>query len=429
MPFSLPLMRSHLIEPLNADVYGVSDESRESTSKSTTSHEAGAAFTVEDMRQAFGRHFRAGILLSHDHMLNVGAYAWPEIAASRAMNLKMFPYLYKIWWCGQLIHRTSRSLNIRYDFVVRTRPDLLILAEWSLEQLPTAAPAQPAALGSRNGATCRADRVTSDVEGEDEADRFELRVGKTCVRLGERSVVVHANTYFCANDYLAAGSLAAMTVTMDLARFVTPTAHWLSPYNGYDDWFKRSTGSEVFHSLLWWRTGTRVHRYPLFVELARDAIKLCNLSMANSKHEMERCSRVNGYAVHQLGCRTKPYPDGAFKVNSWHLQTWDCLDACLKGDHAHWTGSNPPYDVWPSVLREPPGAPHSYCADVEDLEIPNPLRACRDRLDQNISYPSIRARTARRFDKTWHGDPQIHLRVKTGYGVARIFAASDNARA
>ena len=197
----------------------------------------------EQMRELFGaEHFRAGELLSEEHMVNVSSHTWPEIAHAQAVldeksrRMKSpgsipFAYVYKIWRCGQLIHRSG----VAYDVVIRMRPDL-----WPIRPFKLARAAD---------------------------GRFELQVGGRCVRFGSREVVVHALTNYCANDWLAIGTLDTMTVTMDLARFWTPASAFLSTDAALQQIFR--IGVEPVLNFLWWRTGTKVLRRPLFVEIAR----------------------------------------------------------------------------------------------------------------------------------------------------------------
>ena len=137
---------------------------------------------------------------------------------------KAFPYVFKIWRCGQLVARS----RVRYDAIVRLRPDLI--------------PQVPFHLSRWGG------------------DGFELRVGPVCTQFGARAVVVHAFTNYCANDWLAVGGAAAMTLTMDLARFWTPASRWLSADAVLDETL--SSGVEIAHNNLW-RTHPNPHRSPL----------------------------------------------------------------------------------------------------------------------------------------------------------------------
>lgn len=238
----------NVVEALNADVYAVSD----TVLRTTGTHGRGdPSFNVERMRAIFGRRFRAGEQLSVEQMANVSGLAWPEIVGAQAelgQLSKAFPYVFKIWRCGQLVARS----RVRYDAIVRLRPDLIPQVPFHL---------------SRWG-----------------RDGFELRVGPVCTHFGARTVVVHAFTNYCANDWLAIGGGAAMTLTMDLARFWTPASRWLSPDAALDETL--SSGVEIAHNNLWRRTGTRVMRVPLFIEMAR---RRC---------VRPRCVRMPVWAVH-----------------------------------------------------------------------------------------------------------------------------------
>ena len=238
----------NVVEALNADVYAVSD----TVVRTPGTHGRGdPSFTIERMRAVFGRRFRAGEQLSVEQMANVSGLAWPEIVDAQAdlgRLSKAFPYVFKIWRCGQLVARS----RVRYDAIVRLRPDLI--------------PQVPFHLSRWGG------------------DGFELRVGPVCTQFGPRAVVVHAFTNYCANDWLALGSATAMTLTMDLARFWTPASRWLSADAVLDETL--SSGVEIAHNNLWRRTGTQVLRVPLFVEMAR---RRC---------VRPRCVRMPVWAVH-----------------------------------------------------------------------------------------------------------------------------------
>ena len=211
----------NVVEALNADVFAVSD----TVVRTPGTHGRGdPSFTVERMRAVFGRRFRAGEQLSTEQMANVSGLAWAEIAGAQAELgglSKAFPYIFKIWRCGQLVARN----RVRYDAIVRLRPDLV-------PQLPFRL--------SRWG-----------------SDGLELSVGPVCTRLGARAVAVHAFTNFCANDWLAVGSGAAMTLTIDLARFWTPASRWLSPDPVLDQtqpqplWREAAFGGATAHCPRW----------------------------------------------------------------------------------------------------------------------------------------------------------------------------------
>ena len=232
-PASWSHILHNIIEPLGiVDIYAVSD-----TTRNGAHGISDTKFTVERMQEIFGARFKNGEQLTAEHMANVSGHTWPTITSVQAAlprHSSVFAYLYKIWRCGQLIQES----HISYDVVIRLRPDL-----W---------PTQP----------LRIQRVTGGDEGE-----YELQVGGRCVRFGTRSVVIHAYTNYCANDWLAIGGLKAMIVTMDLLRFWTPASGFLSPDEALDKTFSRSV--EMAHNWLWWRTGTTVHRHPLFLELSR----------------------------------------------------------------------------------------------------------------------------------------------------------------
>lgn len=438
---TMPLIREHLVEPLDGDVYGVSDEELDVRTKADHSlhGESSEHMSPADMRQLFGRRFVAGISITHEMRTNVSLYAYPDMADAQKAPLRMFPYLYKIWWCGRLIREVERKRSRRYDVLVRLRPDLVILGRWSLLRAP-AAPEAAATVAAAPPSTLPM-AACSDEQGpngqpSEEKDLFELHVradvrradvannvGSTCVRFGARAVVIHASTYFCGNDYLAIGERDAMLVTMDLARFVTPRTRWLSPSPHYDAWFRHSGGTEIFHSLLWWRTGTAVHRFPLFIEIARRCV---GERLENGK-QLTDCTlgSHSSFAVHQRGCRASSYPKGSLFVNPKATNSFDCKGRCLTHPTNHWSGYNPLYDIWPPSSKRCIAQSYPYCKDVDDLRARDALATpCRDRLDPGVyNQTAFHMTDATRFHSgtrlsgvAWHGDAQLTLRVMQGYG-------------
>ena len=105
-PASWQRIQKFIVEPLgDVDIYAISD-----TSRAGKHGRADPGWTVPRMRQTFGKRFRAGERLSAAHLANVSGEAWPEIVATQAAlapGSTVFAYLYKIWRCGQLIHRSG----------------------------------------------------------------------------------------------------------------------------------------------------------------------------------------------------------------------------------------------------------------------------------------------------------------------------------
>ena len=124
------------------------------------------------------------------------------------LSRNMWLYFFKIWRCGQLVHRAVSRSGRAYDVVVRLRPDLVPVEPFGIRRTPPPPSSTPRP-GSRS---------------------FRLTVGQTCVDFEERSVVINAGTDLlqCGTDWFAIGSARAMTVTMDLARLVTKRSAWLS---------------------------------------------------------------------------------------------------------------------------------------------------------------------------------------------------------
>ena len=120
-------LRPNLVDSLDADVYAVSDDAGRGAVPGV--HEgADAAFTVARMREAFGARFRAGEHWAHARLQNLSAWAWPEIGAAQASRPahKAFPYLFKVWRCGQLVARMKmlqEDVAARCEAVERSARD------------------------------------------------------------------------------------------------------------------------------------------------------------------------------------------------------------------------------------------------------------------------------------------------------------------
>ena len=361
------------------------------------------------MRELFGAdRFRAGELLSEEHMLNVSSHTWPEIAQaqveldreSRLTHHKPIPfaYVYKIWRCGQLIHRSG----VAYEVVIRMRPDL-----WPIRPFKLARAAD---------------------------GRFELQVGGRCVCFGSREVVVHALTNYCANDWLAIGTLDTMTVTMDLARFWTPASAFLSTDAAFEGMFR--VGVEPALNSLWWRTGTKVLRQPLFVEIARlrcadpSCLRLPAWQLVPILQLPESKSKCT---VLPSGKRSIP---GVLQQARYGMAN-DCGAIHGRGDLEWFSGPTPtlgsaslakPKEGWkPStgnwrrgnvseLPREPPRTifysnkdkptwARPDCGDVADMAVHNPLPPCKKVTGDEADHR-----------------PEAHRpRVLQGYGVPMVF--------
>ena len=392
-PTSWLRIREHMVDPLGDDVhiYAVSDGTHAAAG---THGRSDPGWTVARMRQTFGVRFRDGEQLTAAHMANVSGHTWPEIAATQAAlsaGNPVFAYLYKIWRCGQLIHRSA----IAYDVVIRMRPDLWPTQAFHLAHVP-------------------------------DSDAIELQVGGRCVRFGPRDVVIHSYTNFCGNDWFAIGGLAAMTVTMDLVRFWTPSSRFLSPDAAFDHYF---TGSiEMAHNWLWWRTGTAVHRRPLFLELSRRrCTKPGCIRMPAWQVARHLRPPPNASTCKALPAAPRP-PVGTMQPGRYGLVN-DCgaTTPGALGDLEMFTGPKPAAPVGsvsatallakkpklllrvepPRIIRTPttPSWARPDCGDVDDLRSHSPLQPCKKRTGDEASY-----------------QPEAHRpRVASGYGSALIF--------
>lgn len=383
-----------IVEPLgDVDVFAISD-----TVRSGAHGKADPGWTVPRMRQIFGNRFRAGERLSATQLANVSGDAWPEIATTQAALPRgsvVFSYLYKIWRCGQLIHQSG----IKYDAVIRMRPDLRPTQEF---------------------------RMARTSNGE-----MELQVGGRCVRFGTRSVVVHAYTNFCGNDWLAIGAPEAMTVTMDLIRFFSPMSGFLSPDAAFDE--RISNGVELAHNWLWWRTGTTVLRRPLFLELSRrKCTKPACLRMPAWQVLPRLRPPTNASSCIALPEAARP-PVGTMQPGRHGLVN-DCgaTSSNTAGDLEFFTGPTPatppaptsplPTKIKPTrmavepprVLRTatPPTWTRPPCGNVPDLTAHNPLPPCKKTTGDESSYK-----------------PEAHRpRVESGYGTPLIFSTQSQTR-
>ena len=389
-PASWERIKQHIVEPLgDVDIYAISD-----TSRAGKHGRADPTWNLQRMKAIFGDRFKAGERLLAAHLANVSGHAWPEIVAAQAAlpaGSTVFAYLYKIWRCGQLIHRSG----IRYDAVIRMRPDLWPTQNFRMVRTPA-------------------------------GDQIELQVGGRCVRFGTRAVVIHSYTNFCGNDWLAIGTPEAMTVTMDLLRFFTPASRFLSPDAAFDD--RYSNGVEMAHNWLWWRTGTAVLRRPLFLELSR---RRCN---------RPGCLRMPAWQVlphlrrpeNESACIALPSarqpPIGSTQPGRHGLVN-DCgaTNAGATGDLEWFTGPTPTHPPSPpssSATRkgntravEPPREVRTStmplwsrpdCGDVPDLSSHNPLLPCKKTTGDEASYR-----------------PTAHRpRVLRGYGTPLVFHES-----
>ena len=392
-PASWSRIQRHIVEPLgDVDVFGVSDSSR-----AGRHGRADPEWTVARMRETIGPRFRAGEHLSAAHMANVSGHTWAEISHTQAVLARsptVFSYLYKIWCCGQLIHRAG----IKYDAVIRMRPDL-----WPTQSFRMA-------------------RIASG--------GIELQVGGRCVRFGEREVVIHAYTNFCGNDWMAIGSLAAMTVTMDLLRFFTPQSQFLSPDPTFDALF--SKGIELAHNWLWWRTGTAVLRRPLFIELSR---RRCTKSGCLRMPAWQALPRLrpptNASSCAVLPEMPKPSVGAAQPGKAGLINDCGATTPGVVGDLEWFTGATAasppstaalpersirlgastraPKAIEPARVLRTAMAPswvRPVCKSVPDLAVHNPLPPCRKVTSDEASY---QPNAHRPIVVRGYGSPLVHM--------------------
>ena len=396
-PASWDPINKFIVEPLqDVDIYAISD-----TVRSGQHGKADPGWTVARMKSTFGTHFKAGERLGPAQLKNVSGESWPEIAAAQAalgsQGATVFSYLYKIWRCGQLIHKSG----IKYDAIIRMRPDLWPMQEFRMARVPA-------------------------------TNEIELQIGGRCVRFGPRAVVTHAYTNFCGNDWIAIGPPEAMTVTMDLLRFFTPTSRFLSPDSVFDSKFIYSI--ELALNWLWWRTGTAVLRRPLFVELSRRRCTTAGCLRMPAWTILPRLRPPsNKSKCLALPPRQQP-PVGAVQRGRYGLVN-DCgaTERSVRGDLEWFTGPTPSRPSIPepfAVIKNqsktetqrlaeperplrsatPPTWTRPDCEDVFDLSVHNPLLPCKKTTGDEASYR-----------------PQAHRpKVRRGYGVPLVFTSSFN---
>ena len=179
---------------------------------------------------------------------------------------------------------------------------------------------------------------------------------------------------------------------MDLARFVGPRVAWFSPVSNvraYIDLITISVASalspcggcgEAMHDMLWRRTGTRVHKWPLWAEVGRRGAACagiigCRAHVSNFSHHLRdpkygnvwhfpperECSGAND--EHQLCASPATRPS---------LTKADGNGSCAQ---RLWPAAAPPHEWFPD------------CTDVDDLSVPWPLRPCKFRSPSATEHP------------------------------------------
>ena len=392
--WSWPHINNSIVQTLgDVDIYAVSDEYHAGPHGT-----ADAAFTVDKMRSFFGPRFKAGEYIRRRVFNNLTGHTWPEVAeAQRDIQENQFRYAYTIWRCGQLIARSG----VVYDAIIRSRPDIHPVEKWFMARTP---------------------------DGQ-----IELQVGGRCVTMGERDVVVPAFSAWCGQDWLAVGRPAAMTVTMDILRFWTPASGYLAPDAAFEK--KLRSGLEHAFNWLWWRTGTRVLRRPLYVDMTRrhchtaSCIRMPAWSILPHLRPPE-----NEYSCHVLPPLVPLPPVGALVAarGGWANDCGDVngergdLDYFSRGyvpsrnvtpDVPHAKAAADPtrekhHGVEPGATAIPEYVPtwsRPVCGDVPDLAVRNALTPCRKTTSDEASRKPGGHRPT----------------VLQGYGVPLIFDESS----
>jgi hypothetical protein len=366
---SLPFITKNLIESLHADVFAVSDGDLSPINKRP---DRGVAenLSITRLKELFGSRLKDAEHIPANCMRNVCPISFPEICNTQKSGLKMFPYYFKIWRCGQLIHKAVRARGADYDVVLFLRPDMLPRSPFHLQA------------------------VTS-VPGV-----FKLSVAKSCVEFSQREIVVSTAVLACGADDLWLGSYAAMTVFMDLVRFVTTNSSFLSPEPSWDEILRKIPGGEVHVNWLAWRTGIHLLRFQTqtaFLAALLGGVPVrdresCLLNPAGCSvfsPDNFQLLQVAGNACQRLGVEP-------LRIN----YPWD-ENSC----HDRATGRSLEWHAGRGQISRARRA----CNNVTNLATHNPLGTCRRRDDNSMSWK-----------------PGAHrVFVERGFGMPFIFENSS----
>jgi hypothetical protein len=343
---SLPFVTKNLIESLNADVFAVSDGDQSQIGVGRTDRGPPEYLSAAHFQALFGARLKDAEHIPAKCMRNVCPISFPEICDTQKSGLKVFPYHFKIWRCGQLIHKTVRARGADYDVVLFMRPDMLPRAPFHLQAVPS------------------------------DPGVFKLSVADSCVEFSQREIVISTGVLQCASDDMWLGSYAAMTVFMDMARFCTPHSALLSPEPSWDDSFK-STGGEVYVNWLAWRTGIHLLHFQtqsgflaaLLGPLSVDERLSCLMNAAGCSvftPDKNQLLKLEGNKCQRLGVEP-------MRIN----HPWDensCHDR-VSGRSLEWHAGRG------EISRARP-----ECKNVTNLAIHNPLGKCRRRDDNSMSW-------------------------------------------
>ena len=381
-----PRLHKHVVAPLRADVFVVTD----AVPAGYKGERPAARASLQKINASIARlgaTLRGGLVNSAEDILSPS----PVIAES----LAMFPsssYLRKIWQCGNLILGSIR----RYDVIIRTRPDILYAATYLITRTAVA---------------------VSGTDSTDSADsaRLQLKVVqhgglRATIEFGGREVVIPSLTPWCGNDWLALGSMEAMTVTMDLARFIGPRVAWFSPVTNVQAYINETDAcraSEAAHDMLWRRTGTRVHRWPLWAEVGRRGARCrgiiaCKPHVSSYSHTLRDHSYGTTFQYppltecdgtendHQRSANPVTHPSLVTSTESSGRFQSACA-AAMWPAKTRLPAYTPPLaaatiDLTPTAAKRE----HEWfpdCEDVLDLASPWPLKPCKFRSPSAADHP------------------------------------------
>jgi hypothetical protein len=339
-------LKPNLIEALDADVFAVSDAV---PGGANNREQADLGFTQQRLHSYFGKRLVAAEHITAEQVRNLSTLVYQEIREAEEAGLFMFSYYFKIWRCGQLIHRHVQKTGIPYDVVVRLRPDLSVLEKWKLTRTNYSTSVSPS---------------------------FRLSVGPSCAEFGQRDIVMGSLTYFCVDDRIQVGTYASMTVVMDIARFVTPHSAFLSSDPAFDLDFVKKDGGETALNWLAWRTGTRIIHVALFVVLTRH-LRCSNPNCYPSDPWFRPDQHLYECQTHFFTAQHMPYVEHSAPKpgNYWFY----CSQSGFPGKYLEYHPGISPFGssaLFPNILAfsQPP---RTACRNVSDLAVHNPLGKCK----------------------------------------------------
>ena len=219
-------LATNLFEPLDADIYVVT-----STERGGANHrEHAVGITGKRLQQIFGARLKGHIIRSGGRMTS----SWNVsrmLKDSELRSFRLLPYLLNILGCRDLVFPTDNIM--RYDVVVRMRPDLAVLRPFQIQFSPT-------------------------------YGRFRLFCRRhDALEFGDGDVIINSFTWECGNDWLAIGTASQMYRSMSILPHLVQNTFYLpcnALHNSTNAVEKElsQTGTEHFHDRFWFATTTKV---------------------------------------------------------------------------------------------------------------------------------------------------------------------------